>query len=87
MKNLKNKVKTVLATRPANAFLLFLTGFCFSQVLLLNVLYTRHPQGGLVTEFGSFSTAFMLYGFLFALALCLIALWRSVTTTINAVPA
>ena len=86
MKNIKNKVKSVLDTRPANAFLLFLTGFFFAQVLLFNVLYTRHPQGGWVTEFGNFSTVTILYGFLFALALCLIALWRSVTT-INAVPA
>ena len=86
MKYLLIKIKTSLETRPSNAFLLFLTGFFFVQVLLLNVLYSRHPQGGWLTELGNVPTAFVLFGFLFALALCLVSLWRSVTT-IDAVPA
>jgi hypothetical protein len=86
MKNLLIKIKSSLETRSKNAFLLFLTGFLFAQVMLLNVLYTRHPQGGWVTELGNVPTATILFGLLFALALCLMALWRSVTT-IHAVPA
>ncbi len=86
MNKLINKVKSLLKTKPSNAFLLFLTGFFFAQVLLVNILYSRHPQGGWVTEFGNLPTATVLFGFLFALALCLMALWRSVTI-INAVPA
>ena len=86
MKTLLIKIKSTLETRPSNAFLLFLTGFLFAQMMLLNVLYSRHPQGGWVTELGNIPTAMLLFGVLFALVLCLIALWRSVTS-INAVPA
>jgi hypothetical protein len=86
MKNLLIKIKSSLETTPKNAFLLFLTGFLFTQVMLLNVLYTRNPDGGWVTAFGNIPTITVLFGFLFALALCLIVLWRTVTT-INAVPA
>jgi hypothetical protein len=86
MNKLINKIKSLLKTKPSNAFILFLTGFFFSQVMLLNILYTQHPQGGWVTEFGHLPTALVLFGFLFGLALCLITLWRSVTS-INAVPA
>ena len=86
MNYLIKKVKSGLETRPSNAFLLFLTGFFFAQVMLLYILYTRQPQGGWVTELGNLPTVIVLFGFLFALALCLMALWRSVTT-INAVPA
>ena len=80
MKTVLIKIKSSLETRPKNAFLLFLTGFLFAQVMLLNVLYTRHPQGGWVTELGNFPTAMILFGLLFTLALCLMVLWRSVTT-------
>ena len=86
MKYLLIKIKSTLETRPSNAFLLFLTGFLFAQVMLLNILYTRQPQGGWVTEFGNLPTAFVLFGLLFALALCLMALWRTVKT-FNALPA
>jgi hypothetical protein len=86
MNYLIKKVKSGLETRPSNTFLLFLTGFLFAQVLLVNILYTRHPQGGWVTAFGNLPTATVLIASLFVLALCLMALWRSVTT-INAVPA
>lgn len=72
------KVKSSLKTRPSNAFILFLTGFLFAQVMILNMLYTRHPQGGWVTESGNIPTTIVLFGFLFALALCLTYLWRSV---------
>ena len=86
MNYLIKKTKTIIKTRPSNAFLLFLTGFIFAQVMLLNVLYTRNPQGGWVTELGNLPTATILVNLLFALALCLMALWRSVTS-INTVPA
>ncbi len=86
MSHLINKAISVLKTKPSNAFLLFLTGFLFAQVMIVNVLYSRHPQGGWVTEFGNLPTVFILFSLLFTLALCLIALWRSVTS-INAVPA
>ncbi len=86
MIHLINKVISLLITKPSNAFLLFLTGFLFVQVMIVNLLYTQHPQGGWVTEFGNLPTVFVLISLLFALALCLMALWRSVTG-INTVPA
>ena len=86
MKHLINNVISVLKTKRSNAFLLFITGFFFAQVMIVNVLYTRHPQGGWVTEFGNIPTVSILFGLLFALALCLMALWRSVTS-FNAVHA
>jgi len=86
MNHLIKNIFSVLKNKPSNAFLLFLTGFLFAQVMIVNVLYSRHPQGGWVTEFGNLPTAFILFSLLFTLALCLIVLWRSVTS-INAVPA
>jgi hypothetical protein len=66
----KNKIS-------ANAIVLFLTGFFLVQVLLSNFLYVQHPHGGWVTSLGSVTTSAILSVSLFALALCLIALWRS----------
>ena len=78
------KIKTILSTflakRPSNAFLLFLTGFFFSQFMLVNILYTRDPLGGWVTSVGVISTPAILLAVLFALSLCLIALWKSAAT-------
>lgn len=79
MNYLITKVKTFLSTKPSNAFLLFLTGFFFSQFMLLNILYTKHPLGGWVTPMGTITTPFILLSFLLALSLCLLLLWRSVS--------
>lgn len=79
MNYLINKVLSVFKTAPSNAFLLFSSGFLFAQLMLLNVLYTRHPQGGWATDLGIFSTPFVLIMYLLALTFCLVALWRSTT--------
>jgi len=79
MKHLITKIKTILATKPSNAFLLFLTGFFFAQFMLVNILYTKHPLGGWVTPIGTITTPFILLSFLLALSLCLFLLWRSVS--------
>jgi len=60
-----------------NAIVLFLTGFFLVQVLLSNFLYVQHPRGGWVTALGNITTSTILIVSLFALALCLLALWRS----------
>ena len=78
MNHLITRIKTVLATKPSNAFLLFLTGFFFAQFMLVNILYTKNPLGGWVTPFGTITTPFILLSFLLVLSLCLIFLWRSV---------
>lgn len=80
MNQLTNKVISILTTKPSNAFLLFLTGFLFAQMMIVNVLYTRHPQGGWETELGIFSTPSILVTILAALSLCLFVLWRSVSS-------
>ena len=77
MNKLTKKMKSLLNTKPSNAFLLFLTGFFLAQVLLANFLYSQQPQGGWVTALGNISTATVLSVLLFALSLCLVALWRS----------
>ena len=73
-------VKNTLITKPSNAFLLFLTGFFFTLFMLANILYINHPLGGWVTSIGTFSTPLLLVTVLLALSVCLIVLWRSVTT-------
>lgn len=78
MSSFIEKTKSAIANRPPNAFLLFLTGFLFAQVILLNIFYTRHPNGGWETATGMFKTSSVLIIFLCALTLCLIALWRSI---------
>lgn len=80
MKLLINKIKTVIQDKPSNAFLLFLTGFFFTQFMLVNILYIKQPLGGWVTSIGTFTTPFILFATLLALSACLIALWRTVTT-------
>lgn len=80
MSHLLNKAISVLKTKPSNAFLLFLTGFLFAQVMIVNVLYTRHPHGGWSTDLGIFTTPSILVAFLLALSLCLYVLWRSVSS-------
>ncbi len=70
-------MKSLLKAKPSNAFLLFLTGFFLTLVLLANFLYSQQPQGGWVTALGSISTSTVLSVLLFALSLCLVALWRS----------
>jgi len=77
-------VKNIFTTRPSNAFLLFLTGFFFTQFMLVNILYIKHPFGGWMTSVGTFTTSSILFTLLFALSLCLIALWRSATKGKNA---
>ncbi len=81
MNKLTKKIKLLLNTKPSNAFLLFLTGFFLAQVLLANFLYSQQPQGGWVTALGNISTATVLSILLFALSLCLVALWRSSTNS------
>ncbi len=78
MKHFLNKIKTVFAARPTNAFLLFIIGLLFSLFMLTNALYIIHPFGGWVTFAGTFTTASILYTLLFALSVSLFALWRSV---------
>ncbi|WP_299872739.1 hypothetical protein [uncultured Cocleimonas sp.] len=80
MNQLINKVISLLSKKPSNAFLLFLSGFLFAQVMIVNVLYSRHPQGGWATDLGMFSTPTILVTFLAALSLCLFVLWRSVSS-------
>jgi len=77
MNKLTKKMKSLLKTKPSNAFLLFLTGFFLAQVLLANFLYAQQPQGGWVTALGNITTSSVLSVLLFALGLCLVALWRS----------
>jgi len=77
MNKLTKKIKTLLKTMPSNAFLLFLTGFFLAQVLLANFLYSQQPLGGWVTALGNITTLNVLSILLFALSLCLVALWRS----------
>ena len=79
MKYIITKIQTTLASKPKNAFLLFITGFFFSQFLLINSLLIKDPLGGWVTSIGNFSNASILFVMLSALAICLISLWRSVT--------
>jgi len=81
MNYLITKIKTVLATKPLNAFLLFLTGFFFTQVMLVIILYTKHPYGGWETSIGTFTTRSILVTSLLVLSLCLITLWRSAVTS------
>lgn len=78
MKYIINKAKSVFANRPNNALLMALTGFLFTQVMLLNVLHSKHPQGGWATEMGTITTHSILMVSLAALSICLVALWRSV---------
>ena len=78
MNNLITKIKTILATKTSNAFLLFLTGFFFAQFMLVNILYTKHPLGGWETSIGIFTNYSIFITFLLVLSLCLFALWRSV---------
>ncbi len=80
MNHLIKKIKTVLATKPSNAFLLFLTGFFFAQFMLINILYTKHPLGGWETSIGNFTNYSIFITFLLVLSLCLFALWRSVAS-------
>ena len=80
MNHLIKNVFTVLKTKPSNAFLLFLTGFLFAQVMIVNVLYTKHPQGGWATDLGIFTTPSILTSFLLALSLCLFVFWRSLSS-------
>jgi len=77
MNKLTKKMKSLLKTKPSNAFLLFLMGFFLAQVLLANFLYSQQPQGGWVTALGNITTLNVLSILLFALSLCLVALWRS----------
>ena len=81
MNKLTKKIKSLLKTKPSNAFLLFLTGFFLAQVLLANFLYSQQPQGGWVTALGNISTSTVLSVLLFSLSLCLVALWRSSTSS------
>ncbi len=76
MKRLTHNILSVLTNRPSHALLLFLTGFLFAQVMILNVLYTRDPEGGWITSLGAFPTASILLTCLTALSLCLFTLWR-----------
>jgi len=72
-------IKNVFTKRPSNAILLFITGFFFTQFMLVNVLYAKHPLGGWVTSLGTFSTSIILFVTYLTLALCLFTfLWRSV---------
>ena len=80
MNYLITKIKTVFATKPSNAFLLFLTGFFFAQFMLINILYTKHPLGGWETSIGNFTNYSIFITFLLVLSLCLFALWRSVAS-------
>lgn len=80
MKPIIIKLKSVLEKKPSNAFLLLLSGFLFSQVMLVIILYAKHPFGGWVTSMGTITTPFVLLSFLVALSLCLVFLWRSVAT-------
>jgi len=80
MNKLTIKTKSLFKTKPARAFLLFLTGFFLTQVLLTNILYARHPQGGWVTELGNIPSLSILSFSLLALTACLVVLWRSSTT-------
>ena len=81
MNKLTKKIKSLLKTKPSNAFLLFLTGFFLAQVLLANFLYSQQPLGGWVTALGNISTSTVLSVLLFTLSLCLVALWRSNSKT------
>lgn len=80
MNTLLTKIKYALATKPSNALLLLLTGFFFTQVMLLIILYTKNPFGGWETSIGTFTTHSILMTSLLVLSLCLITLWRSVVT-------
>jgi len=73
-----NKAKTVFAKIPKNAFLFLITGFLFSVVMLLNVLHSKHPHGGWVTDMGMISTQSLLLISLAAMSISLIALWKAV---------
>ncbi|MEE9327979.1 MAG: hypothetical protein V3U71_11890 [Cocleimonas sp.] len=68
---------TPINKNSINAIVLFLTGFFLIQVLLSNFLYVQHPHGGWVTALGNMTTSTIFYASLFALSLCLLALWRS----------
>lgn len=72
------KIKHTFTTRPSNAFLLFLTGFFFSQFMLINILYTKHPFGGWETSIGNFTNYSILITFLTILSICLLGLLRSI---------
>ncbi|MEH6455735.1 MAG: hypothetical protein V7749_05400 [Cocleimonas sp.] len=81
MNNRITKIKTAFATKPSNAFILFLTGFFFVKTMLLIMLYSSHPYGGWETGIGTFTTSSILMSSILVLSLCLIALWRSASTT------
>ena len=67
--------------KPAQSFLFLLTGFLLTIFFLLNILVSQHPKGGWQTALGNISTTTMLSIVLVALVFCLIALWRSATST------
>ncbi len=63
--------------KSKQTFLLFLTGFLLSQIFLLNILLSQHPQGGWVTFIGNITTPTVMAVLLLSLLVCLVTLWRS----------
>ena len=90
MNTLTNTISSVLtkisAKKLPQLFLFLLTGFLVSQFFLLNILHSQHPQGGWVTPFGNISTLSLIVVVLLAIIACLIALWRSATTSVTTTP-
>jgi len=76
-------IKSITPTKLSNAFLLFITGFLFSLVMLVNTLYTKHPHGGWETEIGMFTTSSILNVLLVAFCVCLFVLFRTIGFSLN----
>lgn len=85
MNTLANTITSALtkvsAKKLPQQFLFLLTGFLVSQFFLLNILYSKHPQGGWVTFVGNISTFSLMIIVLLTIIACLITLWRSATIT------
>jgi len=76
MKNSLRNERSFINKKLMNIFIFILTGFFLAQFMLLNILYTKNPQGGWITPLGDIPTFNILIVCLFALLLCIAFLWR-----------
>ena len=76
--NMGYSIKSFFNKRPANALLLFFSGFLFAQFILLNILYAKNPFGGWTTALGNIPTYEVLVFCSIALLVCLMIIGFSV---------
>ncbi len=78
--SLKSALTKSWKEKYSQPLLLLLTGYFFTQFLLLNILYAQHPLGGWQTAVGNITTKTLLAVTLITLLFCLVVLWRSATS-------